>query len=372
MKRYTVDKIIDRKKIYYLIRCGEVMTIEPLPTKYLSHRVRSNVSPNTIRREAYSISYYLNYLEEMELELVATFELPFDEQHSLFTGFLQWLKSAGHNGKEKKQIPSNSTCNTYLRDVFGFYNFLAMQYEQFGSLKVLSEQTITVSNSIGVKRSITRQHFRGYLKEEEHRGKSIEQDKILILLEACANTRDQLLLLLLAETGYRIGELLGVNYTKDIDYKKRLIKVQFREANENGARAKYAEYRSALVSRDTFEILLYYLSEYRELLKKTDYLFVNLSGDTAGKSFNVNAVYAMLRRLEKKTGIKATPHNLRHYFANQRRKSGWDLPLISKALGHKHIETTIKYLDIDTEELVDASEDYYKKNQSIFMVDKLL
>ena len=32
--------------------------------------------------------------------------------------------------------------------------------------------------------------------------------------------QDQLLIMLLAETGYRIGEILGVNYTRDIDYER--------------------------------------------------------------------------------------------------------------------------------------------------------
>lgn len=58
---------------------------------------------------------------------------------------------------------------------------------------------------------------------------------------------------MLAETGYRIGELLGVKYVKDIDYRNHMIRVCFREDNENEARAKNAEYRSAKVSNDTFE-----------------------------------------------------------------------------------------------------------------------
>lgn len=372
MKIYEVDKVIDQRRTYYFLREKESLVIETLPTMYLSHRVRSNVSPNTVRREAYSLSYYMDYLAEREQEITDVYEMPYHEQHRLFTEFLQWVKMGNHNGKEKKQIPQNGTCNTYLRDVFGFYGFLSVQYEQFGTLKVLTKQSVSVANAVGVRKKVITQHFRGYLKEEEHRGKSIPQDKIVMLLEACPNVRDQLLLLLLAETGYRIGELLGVDYTNDIDYQRCLIKVHFRDTNENGARAKYAEERSALISKDTFDILLYYLAENRELLKKTNYLFVNISGETAGQPLNVNAVYAMLRRLEKKTGVQATPHMLRHYFANQRRENGWDLPLISKALGHKQITTTIKYLDIKTDELVDASEEYYRKNQSIFMVDKLL
>ena len=54
------------------------------------------------------------------------------------------------------------------------------------------------------------------------------------------------MLLLLAETGFRIGEILGVDYTKDIDYEKQVLKVYFRDDNDNEARAKNAEYLSLI------------------------------------------------------------------------------------------------------------------------------
>ena len=76
--------------------------------------------------------------------------------------------------------------------------------------------------------------------------------------------------------------------------------------------------------------------------------------------------------IEKKTGIKVTPHMLRHYFANTRRKAGWKLELISQALGHRHIETTMKYLNITEEELMEASDAFYSQHQSLYGVDHLL
>lgn len=75
------------------------------------------------------------------------------------------------------------------------------------------------------------------------------------------------MIMLLAETGYRIGEILGVDYTKDIDYENHSVRVYFRDDNENKARAKNAEYRKAKISSSTFQFLMYYLSEYRELLQ---------------------------------------------------------------------------------------------------------
>ena len=60
------------------------------------------------------------------------------------------------------------------------------------------------------------------------------------------------------------------------------------------------------------------------------------------------------------------------YFANARRKAGWKLELISQALGHRNIETTMRYLNISDQELMDVSDEFYRKHQSIYEIDKLL
>ena len=82
--------------------------------------------------------------------------------------------------------------------------------------------------------------------------------------------------------------------------------------------------------------------------------------------------HAMLRRLERKTGIKASPHMLRHYFANARRKDGWKLEMISQALGHRNIETTMKYLNITEDELIEVSDAFYNRHQAMYGVQNLL
>ena len=97
-----------------------------------------------------------------------------------------------------------------------------------------------------------------------------------------------------------------------------------------------------------------------------------MSGKYAGKPMQDSGVRSLMERLEKKTGIKVTPHMLRHYFANTRRKAGWKLELISQALGHRHIETTMKYLNITEEELMEASDAFYSQHQSLYGVDHLL
>lgn len=55
-----------------------------------------------------------------------------------------------------------------------------------------------------------------------------------------------------------------------------------------------------------------------------------------------------------------------------RRDAGWPLEMISEAYGHKHIDTTIKYLNIVDDQLMEASDQYYAKHSVLYDVEKLL
>lgn len=372
MAQHAVVLYQEASQKYYCI-CDQISDDIVLePSQYLMHKTRQRRSPNTIKRSAYVLSYYLDYMAMNGLSLEQIWEMKYEQQHEHFTNFLHWLKTGIHSNEEYLKKPSNETCNAYLKEIFRFYDFLEQQIGYKKRLKVLSDTQFVVHNSVGIRKVLNRRSFDGYLKEQGHQGKTIEQDKILTLLQACANCRDQILLLLLAETGFRIGELLGVRYAKDIDFKEHIIFVNFREDNENNARAKNAEFRRAKISNETFLILRFYIEEYKDLIFNQEFLFINLSEEYKGKPMKYGTAYAMLGRLEQKTGIKATPHMLRHYFSNERRKDGWPMELISKALGHKNIETTMRYLNISEDELIKISDAFYQKHQPLFEIDRLL
>jgi len=371
MKRYAVDFAAEgRQKLYY-IKDNETLDIILLPSKYLKHKSDANRSPNTIRRIALSLCYYLNYLSQTETELMTVHDLGYEEQSRHFSQFLYWIKEGNHISDNRTAKTGNGTCNAYLKDVFGFFLYMAdCGYAK--PLKVLSYNQITVSNAVGVKRTIRSQSFKGYMKEKDRDVRAAEETEIIDVLKACTNIRDQLLLLLIAETGFRIGEILGLDYTKDIDYTQHTLKVYFRDDNDNDARAKNAEYRKAKISNDTFDFLMHYLAEYRKLLQHQNLLFINIKGKTAGKPMRVESVYDMLERTEKKTGIKLTPHMLRRYYAVSRRNYGWTLELIQLALGHKHLDTTVKYLGVLDDQLMEASREFYEKHSDLYGIKDLL
>lgn len=371
MGRFCVESLKVNGNNWYCIKDGETGEMIFEATKYLKHKVREHLSPNTVRKIAYALTYYLDFLVKFEVSLEAVLAMKYKEQNDHFVRFLVWLKSGNHCDRNK--LPRNATCNSYLEAVFGFYLFLINEYDyEEIKLKVLENRIIGYTGTAGVHFRKTVNTFRGYLPPEKSVGRTAREDQIMQVLEKSDSLRDKLLILLAAETGFRIGEILGIRYTKDIDFEKRLIWVNYREDNENDARAKNAEIRCAQISMETFDLLQIYLSENREVLAKSEYLFLVLSGSTKGQPLTASAVYSSLRILYKRANIKLTPHMLRHYFANERWKAGEKVYMISKRLGHKHIATTINYLNIEDDEMAAAQDEFFQNHKALYSIDSLI
>ena len=366
MKHRVVYFKKDNRRRFLIVKEEQ---LEILPSKYLKHLDRLNASPNTVHLAASSLAYYYDFLFKRDMKLEEVEMLSYAEQNKHFIDFLNWVKSGMHT--EKKTITSNKTCNMYLRCIFKFYQFLA-QEEILPWLKIVEVKQATYFDEIGVKHHRTIKTFPGFFKEEKKRIEELTTTDIQKLIHACTNERDRLLIAMLAETGFRIGEILGIYYTEDIDFERKTVRVYFRENNKNQARAKNAEYREARLSDTTFDFLMKYLSDFRTVLSNTEYLFTKLTGKEKGQPLEANSVYSLFKRLGKKTEIYAHPHQLRHYFAEERRKNGWDLNSIRVALGHKKIETTIKYLGENSEQLIDATEQYFLENKDLYELDDFL
>lgn len=358
---FTVMSIRKDGCLYYvLLKNQQVMLY---PNKYLKYLVQTHASPNTVKVTAFSLAYYYHYLDDKTVTAKEVSEMAFLDQNSHFCEYLRWLKQGKHTDV-KMGVPKNKTCNQYLRTVFGYYMFL-YQIEEVSMLHVLTPHKVTYQDRMGVGHQMLGMRFRGYLKEEEPQLEEISKEEIQQLINACCNRRDKLLIVLLAETGFRIGEILGIRYSEDIDFEKRLLRVSFREENENLARAKNAEERISRLSDSTFSFLVRFLADEQETLKRSDYLFQKRSGKRVGKPLEADDVYSLFKRLYRKTKIQSHPHQMRHYFANERRKEGWDLNDIRYALGHKKVETTLKYLGDTDEQLIQASDDYYEAYGSL-------
>ena len=168
---YKVETIKDGTEKYFFIRNLETMSIEELPSKYLMHKIKCKRSPNTVKRTAFSICYYMKYMAEKEMELTEVYQLDYEKQTEHFVEFLYWLKAGNHTEQTagEKKCPNEGTCNAYLKDVFRFYVFIDEEFSQFGGLKVLSYSQFTAVDSVGLKKTIRSRSFKGYSARGRHR-----------------------------------------------------------------------------------------------------------------------------------------------------------------------------------------------------------
>jgi integrase/recombinase XerD len=157
------------------------------------------------------------------------------------------------------------------------------------------------------------------------------------ILDACEHLRDRFLFALLWDSGIRIGEALGLRH-EDIGIAERQITICPR-ANDNRARVKSRQPRTVPVGSPTLRLYGDYLhGEYGEL--DSDYVFVNLWGEPVGHPWSYPAVYDLVLRIRRRTGINFDPHWARHSCATRALRDGVPIEVVSKLLGHASVTTT--------------------------------
>jgi|GEM_PF-3040414 len=151
-------------------------------------------------------------------------------------------------------------------------------------------------------------------------------------------TRDAMrdLILVLLDTGMRLGEALKMEYGRHIDLKEGVI-------NLSASITKTARPRVVKMTDRVLEIL-----ERRSKIPKNKNRAFNISRDRAIQTIQV---------YRKKMGIKDREfklHALRHTFASRQIRKGVDLYTLSKLLGHSSVSTTQIYAHLVQKDLDDA------------------
>jgi integrase len=172
-------------------------------------------------------------------------------------------------------------------------------------------------------------------KVSKERPKVLSPDDVKRLLLACRhgrNTeRDKALVLVLLDTGVRRSELVNIRWG-DVDLKSGTIRVR-------GKSAKARNFRTVIVSANTRRALL----KFRRTVEHDvgDSLF-GLTGTGARQ---------VLRRLEERTGIHATPHDFRRTFTTLCLRDGMDVLTLQGLMGHVTLEMTRQYIRLVDEDL---------------------
>jgi len=344
----------------WLVLGDDCLPIGPIDEFLTFHDVTGS-SPNTSRAYAHHLKLYWEYLTEAGLDWrAATLQ---DIRQLL--AWLRWGAPVNHTMRAIGERRKPSTINAILAAVTSF----RVYHVRAGTMAGQIEYQLQMEPSRPYKpflhhvtkgRPIPTRVVK--IKSHPPLPRTLTDEDLKRVVAACRHLRDKFLVRLLAETGMRIGQALGLRHS-DIRSWDNEIWVVPRDDNANEARAKRVDGEPLRIDVDASLMRLYgdYLvHEMGEL--DTDYVFVNLWEGEIGRPLTYAAVYDLFLRLERRTGIRIRPHMERHSHATDLLRTGkWDVALVQKRLGHRNIATTAKYLHLLDDDMKAAYRDYVRR-----------
>ena len=203
--------------------------------RYLAHLSAIERSPNTVRAYAQGLRWWFEFLE---LKQVSWDTAGIEE----VSRFVAWLRAPAENvivldaGTARR---SPATVNRHLAGVFGFYDHHAR-----GGVAVATELIAWRRVGRGSYKPLLHHVTKGRpvrtrplkLQAVRRAPRTLEATEVVAVLAACERARDRFLLSLLAETGMRVGQALGLRHADFVSRAKE-VRIVRRGDNANGARA---------------------------------------------------------------------------------------------------------------------------------------
>ena len=282
--------------------------VEPVE-QYLAYLTAIEQSPNTVRAYAISLKLWFEFLAHVGVDWRCAG--PEDVAR-----FVAWLRAPAENVivlADASAVRAPASINRYLAAVFGFYDHHA-------------RTGLGVADHLVAWRRISRGAFKPFLHHvtkgrpiptrpvrlhvPRRAPRVLDAEQVVAILAVCEHLRDRFLLLLLAETGMRIGQALGLRHA-DFVSRKREVHIVPRTDNANRARAKVRARQVVPVSTPLVRLYSEYMHlEYGEC--ESDYVFVNLWSGNIGAPLSYPTVHELIGRIAARTGIAFTAHMLRH------------------------------------------------------------
>ncbi|MGH3577459.1 MAG: tyrosine-type recombinase/integrase, partial [Mycobacterium sp.] len=304
---------------------------------YLVHLQALDRSPATLRTYATSLKLWFEFLGMVDVG--------WDEARAEHVSrFVGWLRAPAdnvvvlENGTGRR---SPATLNKHLAALFSFYDYQARNGVVLAQALVSWQRSNrggyrSFLHHVNAGRPVATRPLR--LRQPRRLPRTLSTDQVAALVEACEHLRDRFLLVLLAETGMRIGQALGLRHSDFVSHRQEL-RIVPRADNANRARAKTREPTTIPVSAGLVRLYSAYMfDEYGDL--DSDYVFVNLFAQPYGEALRYQAVHQLVRRLQRRTSIDFTLHMLRHSHATDLLRRGVSLDVVSKLLTHRSSQTT--------------------------------
>jgi len=278
---------------------------------YCSHLRRRNVSPRTLETYADCLLVFARWLDE------AGIDSPRHATPSVLESFRLWLTS------EYDRRISPSRQGTYIAVLRSFYKWM------------LAERLILSDPASNLKYpKIAKRIHRDILTPAELR-RLLNNRRI----DAPQSLRDLVALRLLALSGPRASELVGINI-EDVSLPDREIIIR---------KGKGRKDRLIFFDRDTREHIARYLVQVRPFMANDNERALIVGENT--RRMTRDALLDLVKRHGTRIRRAITPHSLRRTFCTLMLKAGANIKVIGELAGHSSLKTTARYTKIDIGEL---------------------
>lgn len=151
------------------------------------------------------------------------------------------------------------------------------------------------------------------------------------MINSIKNLKHKTIVILMYSTGLRIGEVINL-HVSDILIDRRQLKV----VNGKGGKD-----RMVILPNITIVCLQAYIESYQP----KDQLF---KGATSNGIYSSSSIRKIIQRaaINSNVPFRVKPHLLRHTYATHHIENGTDLVTLQYQLGHKSVNTTIRYIKL--------------------------
>lgn len=304
-------------------------SIELLIDEFMTYCESKNLSKKTMMSYEQTLRLFSKYLKE-EKNIIKITKVT----EKVIREYINYIKERGKYTvvSNKKTVKVNTpnarrdygkkisltTINNYIRNIKVFFNFLK---EQNYIKKDIVKDIKQFKNKRRPQDFITDQQFAELLRH-------IDTTKF-------HERRDYTIIMLLLDTGMRIGEALNVQVADmDMNYRSIFLPAE----NTKGKRDRYV-YFSQIMQKELRRWL-----QYKDRYVESDYLFCT----TKGSPVLIRSFEAKLRNYAKRIGLEnVCPKQLRNNFAKRFLMAGGNIYTLSKILGHSSVKVTeAAYLDL--------------------------
>lgn len=343
----------------------------PVVEEFLEHHRQIGFSPNTVKSYARGLGLWWRHLAASG----GDWRRP---SVSAGTSFVAWLR-AGAGSERVTYLPSAATARTGFAE-----STIATRLAAVGAFYRYHNVAGATAADAGRRRSY-RPFMEHVASRREHRAPLVRlrrarprrppilsPEQVELILGACAtpglgpgewrgSLRDRLLFELLAESGLRLGEALGLQHRDVAVGRGETPFVEVVERTHPHAVRAKSGYRRIFVSDRLERLYGEWVWQVSEIaadagheLTDEGYVFVNFARRPYFSPTRPETVYDRVRRLKRRFGAALpsawTPHWLRHTHATALLLNGTPPHVVMRRLGHADIQTTLSLYGWVTEE----------------------